>query len=271
MRIEEKETKQKATEKLQRAKNLEKKSGRISKNFDILDDKGETVGRIDTTLLPKNKKGQRILEIGTIDSVGGQRNTFGPKHIRQVLDQVHDAFPKATHIAGTRVTGARKATGGDIVTRPLPRRREIEPVAKVISTLPDIGDKMPKFFAEMSRFAERMKVEVAKKEFIPGPSNLREVRTRSDINDLLTGGKVPTKPLDAKGVASVTKAKAEQFDAMVTEADAAGRNPVIDMTDEVTGRSSSKTLKEWQEDIRADETVTRELEKCIALQGITNA
>lgn len=270
LRVREKEIKERIKSRLQREAALEAKSGIKSQEFDILDDKRQVVGEIFSVLRKKDKQGRVILEIEDISSSSGLKNTFGTKDIRNVLQQIQDVFPKATHIKGLRISGARRIKAGVDIIQPLPRRKLPLSMAKVISTLPDIGDKVPKFFVEMTRFAERMKVEVAKKEFIPGPSSLREIRTRPDINDLLSGGKVPDAPLNPKGAASVTKAKAEQFDAMATEADAAGRNPVINLTDEVTGKNISKTLKEWQEDIKADELVTRELEKCIALQGISN-
>lgn len=82
----------------------------VRHEFDMVDETGKSAGFVE---LNESADGKRLW----VDIVGDRRagfgpGSFGPTMMRRLLEQVKELFPEAEELAGWRVSGARKATGG---------------------------------------------------------------------------------------------------------------------------------------------------------------
>ena len=78
-------------------------------DFDITNEKGQSVGTINLS----ERNGGKTLYIDMINGLGEyyNPNRFGPALMRDLKNQLFEAFPNAEEITGHRVTGARDAVG----------------------------------------------------------------------------------------------------------------------------------------------------------------
>lgn len=78
-------------------------------SFALTDEKGRDVGQL---LLNERHEGKDLyVEWVSGNITGGLANTFGPRLIRGILEQLKAEFPNAEFISGHRISGAREAAG----------------------------------------------------------------------------------------------------------------------------------------------------------------
>lgn len=108
---------------LQKTESVEKTAlspieGGIAHGFNLVDDKGFPRASLTLTESPTGKT-LFIDEVTATDKSGMAQwrpNLFGPSTMMDVLAQLREAFPKAEHISGVRISGAREKARPD---RPL--------------------------------------------------------------------------------------------------------------------------------------------------------
>ncbi len=242
----------------------EKAAGTRGAIFDIIDDTGEEVGFVRVERSAIDEQGDSAIIVGDVEAIKG-KNVFGPRVMRQLLDQVRDEFPEATFIGGDRITGAREAAGvGGPMLVPLPVRPKKPTITKFRPRVAaDFPDETIKAGLSLSKFVTKAlkELEGDGKQFVPGSKGLREVFSNKERMEIL-GGNV--KPMDRSGEKIRSQAGAERWDSVVRAAEADEVSPSLHMTDANTGASRSWSMKSLADDIAEDEAINRELVGCVA-------